>query len=577
MADLRSAAIGASAPEGHPPATIRTGRTLTELGGHSVSGPLGATSASVEHVFDTSCFEGTPPAGAAREEDWFDPAWLDQVPEPTDTGPPPMSPPPMSECAPSGWLALELDHGTVDPVGLSDAELIDAVIGFDRVCSWAGARQAVLLAEFARRRPSDHPLAANSDTPSRASEFAADEIGLALRLSRQTAVNRLVMAQTLIDELPATLAAWQAGTIDSLKARAITETSYLLPGELRGALEARVLPRAGTQTIAQLRAALARAVLVLDPEGAAERHHHRRADRRVVVSPDEDGMASLWALLSAPDATAAYQRLCALARGLGSDDPRGMDARRADLLVDLLTGRRCAATADCPDPHCDGDCTDPDRPSPDHPDDPTETAPTDDRAGGSATSHTEPAASLSGHCCGPRRGTGPGKPLVSVVVPITTLLGLDDYPGELVGHGPIPAGVAREIAAQGTWRRLLTDPASGTLLDYGRTTYTPPAGLADFVRARDLRCRFPTCGQPATTADLDHTIPYPDGPTSEHNLHASCRRHHRLKTHTPGWDVDQHPDGRITWTTPTGHIHTSHPHDYRPDPHPPPDDDPPPF
>ncbi len=484
----------------------------------------------------------------------------------------------MSECAPSGWLALELDHSTADPAGLSDAALIDTIIGFDRTASWALARQARLLAEFAQRRPGDHPLAARCDTPSRASEFAPDEIGVALRLSRTTAANRLVMAETLIADLPGTLAAWQAGTIDSLKARAITETSYLLPREQRGALEARVLPRAGQQTIAQLRAALARAVLVLDPEGAAERHHYRRADRRVVVSPDQDGMASLWALLSAPDATAAYQRLCELARGLGSDDPRGMDARRADLLVDLLTGRRCGATGDCPDPQCDGDC-----PGSNCPDDstgtaPTGTAPTDAMARGSATPHTEPAATGSnGHRCGPSRGTSPRKPLVSVIVPITTLLGLDDYPSELVGHGPIPAGLAREIAAQGTWRRLLTDPASGTLLDYGRTTYTPPTGLADFVRARDLRCRFPTCGQPAATADLDHTIPYPDGATSEHNLHASCRRHHRLKTHSPGWDVDQHPDGRIIWTDPTGHTHTSHPHDYRPDPHPPPDEDPPPF
>jgi hypothetical protein len=273
-------------------------------------------------VFDTVDAEEAPPAGALRDDDWFDPAWLDQTPEPPDT-----DHPPISECAPSGWLALELDHSTADPAGLSDATLIDTVIGFDRVASWASARQARLLAEFARRRPGDHPLATRCDTPSRVSEFAPDEIGLALRLSRTTAVNRLVMAEVLIADLPGTLAAWQAGTIDSLKARAITETSYLLPGELRGALEARVLPRAAQQTIAQLRAALARAVLVLDPEGAAERHHHRRADRRVVVSPDEDGMASLWALLSAPDATAAYQRLCELVRGLGSDDPRGMDAR----------------------------------------------------------------------------------------------------------------------------------------------------------------------------------------------------------------------------------------------------------
>jgi len=522
-------------------------------------------------VFDTLDSEGAPLTGASSAEDWFDPVWLDQAPEPPDA-----DQPPMSQCVPSGWLALELDQSCADPAGLSDAELIDAVIGFDHVASWALARQTRLLAEFVRRRPGDHPLAARCDTPSPASEFAPDEIGLALRLSRTTATGRLVMAQTLVADLPGTLAAWQAGTIDTLKARAITEASYLLPREQRGALEARVLPRAKTQTIAQLRAALARAVLAIDPHGAQDRHERRRQDRRVVVSPDEEGMATLWALLSAPDATAAYQRLCGLARSLGADDPRGMDARRADLLAELLTGRRCAATGNCMNEDCLGDCNSGDCNSGDcnSGDCNSTEGPSNDSSGAAASPAPDPPAG-HGHRCAPT--AGPGKPLVSVIVPITMLLGLDEQPGELLGHGPIPAGLAREIAAEGTWRRLLTDPVSGTLLDYGRTTYTPPAGLADFVRARDLHCRFPICGQRAATADLDHTVPYPDGETSEHNLHASCRHHHRLKTHTTSWDIDQHPDGRITWTTPTGHTHTSHPHNYQPDPHPPPGAEPPPF
>jgi len=544
-------------------------------------------------VFDDVGSGEAPLSSAPYEEDWFDPAWLDQAPELPDT-----TQPPVSECAPSGWLALELDQGCSDPAGLSDAELIDAVMGFDRIASWASARQARLLAEFARRRPGDHPLAARCGTPSRASEFAPDEIGLALRLSRTAATGRLVMAEILVVDLPGTLSAWQAGTIDTLKARAITETSYLLPREQRGALEARVLPRAGQQTITQLRKALARAVLAIDPQGAQERYEQRRQDRRVVVSPDEEGMATLWALLSAPDATAAYQRLCELARNLGADDPRGMDARRADLLAELLTGRRCAATGTCVNEDCPGDCDSTDGPGDDpsgaatspalDPADRTHTATPAPPTGTQRTGCADPAC--HGHRYDPTSATGPGKPLVSVIVPITMLLGLDEQPGELVGHGPIPAGLAREIAAEGTWRRLLTDPASGTLLDYGRTTYTPPAGLADFVRARDLFCRFPTCGQRAATADLDHTIPYqPDGTTSNHNLHAGCRRHHRLKTHTTSWNIDQHPDGRITWTTPTGHTHTSHPHNYQPDPcfppkvvtpetgADPPEPDPPPF
>ncbi len=173
------------------------------------------------------------------------------------------------------------------------------------------------------------------------------------------------------------------------------------------------------------------------------------------------------------------------------------------------------------------------------------------------------------------------------------LLGLDEQPAELAGYGPIPASLAREIAAEGTWRRLLTDPVSGTLLDYGRTTYISPVGLADFVRARDVYCRFATCQQRAATADLDHTITYEagSGSISEHNLHASCRQHHRLKTHASGWNVEQHPDGRVTSTTPAGHKYTSWPYGYHTDPkpqliagggsvgagHDPPDPDPHPF
>jgi len=491
---------------------------------------------------------------------------------------------------------------------LSDTDLIDAVIGFDRIASWAGARQVTLLAEFARRRPGDSPPPTRSDTPARYSGYGPDEVALALRLSRTTATGRVMLARTLVADLPGTLAAWEAGTIDVLKVRAITEVSYPLTAEQRGALEARVLPRAGEQTLSQLRAALARAVLAIDPDGAEDRYRRRRQDRRVVVCPDEEGMASLWALLSAPDATAAYQRLCDLARGLGAADPRGMDARRADLLVELLTGRRCAAPGSCVDEDCDCPSNTDYLSDGDRTAGPTDPAPADPPSADPPSAYTDNAvfASTAGRDAASRdradrpsqscdatsgRGCGPGKPLVSVVVPITMLLGLDEQPGELVGYGPIPASLAREIAAEGTWRRLLTDPASGTLLDYGRRTYTPPDGLADFVRARDLYCRNPICGQRAATADLDHTVSWADGgTTSDRNLYAACRHDHRLKTFAPGWDVDQHPDGRITWTTPTGHTYTSYPHDYRTDlpaqpesdrpaqrAGPSPDDDPPPF
>ena len=148
----------------------------------------------------------------------------------------------------------------------------------------------------------------------------------------------------------------------------------------------------------------------------------------------------------------------------------------------------------------------------------------------------------------------PGKPLIQIVVPYSTLIGADDQPAELVGHGPVPASLAREVAVEGVWRRLVTDPLSGTLLDYGRATYHPPVGLADHVRARDVYCRAPGCRRRAADAELDHVVAWSDGGTTcENNLRSYCTGHHRLKTHAPGWRVRAHPDGSLTWTTPTGH------------------------
>jgi HNH endonuclease len=107
------------------------------------------------------------------------------------------------------------------------------------------------------------------------------------------------------------------------------------------------------------------------------------------------------------------------------------------------------------------------------------------------------------------------------------------------------------------------------VLDYGRTTYHPPAALADHVRTRDVHCRFPGCRRRAADAELDHTIPWAaGGETTAANLHALCLHHHLLKGHA-GWRITTHPDGRLTWTTPTGHRHTTAPHDYGPEPPPP--------
>jgi len=145
------------------------------------------------------------------------------------------------------------------------------------------------------------------------------------------------------------------------------------------------------------------------------------------------------------------------------------------------------------------------------------------------------------------------RPTVNVTIDLPTALGLAENPGQLAGYGPIPASVAREIAADGRWKRFITDPIKGTLIDYGRETYEPPQDLQDFLIARDRTCRFPGCRMPAHLGDLDHAIPWEKGgTTSSENLGALCRRHHNLKTHSD-WKLINQPDGACLWISPAGH------------------------
>ena len=124
----------------------------------------------------------------------------------------------------------------------------------------------------------------------------------------------------------------------------------------------------------------------------------------------------------------------------------------------------------------------------------------------------------------------------------------------------VPALTAWALATGGTWRRLVTDPASGVVIDVGRTRYRPPAGLADLVRARDRACVFPTCQTPAERCDIDHLTAWSQGgTTSLDNLATLCEAHHRLK-HTPGWALTRdQASGILSWHTPDKTVYQRHP------------------
>ncbi len=354
-------------------------------------------------------------------------------------------------------------------------------------------------------------------SPREADEFIACEIAAALTWTRQAAETQLGLAWSLTCRIPAVHAALTAGAIDLAKARVFDRETNPLPQGAARAVCDQILPDAPQLTTGQLRAKLQRLVLTVDPDAARVREAEAVTRRRVLAGLDFDGTVSINVLgLPAPRATAAMERIDAIADAARRNgDLRTIDQLRADTVLDLLDG------------------------------------------------------TLTGPTPGPRKG------VIELTVPLTTLMGLADEPGELAGWGPIAADITRDLADQHhnvTWRYRVTD-AHGHLVGAG-TTRRPTTRMDTFVRTRDRTCRFPGCRRRATRTDLDHTIPYTeDGPTHPANLGALCRTHHRTK-HEGGWTLVQGQPGVFHWTSPHGHHYTVKPEtpggaDPRPPPDPP--------
>ena len=393
----------------------------------------------------------------------------------------------------------------VQPAALSAAERIDTLAGLARIRAWADAQEQHLLAAMAE--PGDPPRALR-DPVALDKQFVREEIACALRLAPSTVNARLHLAGELVRRLPDTLAALERGVIGLPYARCLAEAVGPLSGDAATLVERRVLPRAGLQTMRAFRESVARAVISVDPRTADEQHHDAAADRRVESRMLDHGMGSVHAELTADATQAIMMRVQAAADALADADAqtggerRTADQLRADAFVALLTGQELDL-----------------------------------------------------------RATWQGRrPTVQVSVGLSTLLGLDDEPGELDGYGPVPPALARRLAADpsGTWRRLVTDRWGG-VIDVGRDAYSPPRDLAEHAIARDLVCRYPGCRRRARRCEIDHQTPWGEGGrTDACNLECLCSRHHHLK-HEAGWAVSGNPDGELTWISPTGHSYLDPP------------------
>ncbi len=413
--------------------------------------------------------------------------------------------------APGPALATRLSGLT--PADVDDVALVEAAAACERLSSWALAAQAGFVNELRRRRDSQGRGA-----------YVGDEVAARLATSRAGGEAKVGYALSL-EQLPQVWDALSAGTIDLRRSRVLCDELLAIPEEARPAVTATVLDGAEIRTAEQLRARVRRAALRLDPDAAGRAHRRARADRHVELHPVHDGMAWLHAFLPAHEAVAVHTALTAIADAQDPDDPRPMDARRADALVDTVTRWLDAGT------------------TPDGTELPTRQ----------------------------RR-----RPHLAVTASATTLVGLDDEPCELAGYGPISAAMAREIAAAATWTPLLLDAETGNLAARGHRTYRPSSAQTHWIVDRDRMCTFPGCRVPASRCDIDHNTPFdPSRPAEDQTvadaMDAKCRHHHRLKT-VGGWSTSRDPVSGVTeWAAPTGHRYLNAQDDQ------PPPDAPPPF
>jgi hypothetical protein len=455
--------------------------------------------------------------------------------------------------APDATLAALADAASRDGqlAELDDDELIGVMRAWQRLEAWCASGMLTAVAELARRRPADGTAPAPPrQFPAQLSEFVGDEIAAATALTARTAGLCQDLALDLALRLPGTARALHCGIIDRAKARLIAEATRILPDEQARAAEAQVLPQAGQQTTGQLRAALARAVLAIDPEAATRRREEAQKDPRVRRWQEDAGTAALAGYgLPPADVLAADQRLTNRARVLrDAGRPGTLEELRARVYLDLLLDRDSA---------------------------PARTPGQAGPAGPDQTAKTSqpPAAQLT------------------LIVPLATLAGATSEPGHIDGFGPIDPSVARDLATQAAnhpaSRLCLTvTDTDGRLIGHGclpgrppnlaqaasgsftitinplargscdhrhqEPGYQPSRQLRHLINARTSTCSAPGCQRPAARCDLDHTTPYDQGGrTCECNLAPLCRHHHRCKQ-ADGWRLEQISPGVMRWITPAG-------------------------
>jgi hypothetical protein len=419
----------------------------------------------------------------------------------------------------------------------SDVELVAAIEDGVRQEAIAGARRMAAIAELTRRRVDDgdgeRVLWAFDPWDSAAAEVAA-----AMAIGSRRASGQMRIAEALRDHLPQVAALYGKGAVSSRLVSTITWGTRLVQGDEAWAnIDAAIAERAvNWERLSEdkLRAAVDVQVARYDPDAQRRTEVATRGRDFVIGACDDDAeTVSVWGRLLAPAAEVMRQRVAAMVNGLCADDPRSAGERRSDA-AGAIADRNDTLACRCGSPDCPTAGVKPqshvvirviaDQSAVD------EATKMTEAAVDSATE--EPAAAASAKQRPPA-------------------------PALLLGRGVLPNALLAEAIRNGAAIKPIRIPGAEP-----ESRYRPSNELAEFVRMRDLFCRFPGCDVPADRCDLDHVRPWPWGPTHASNLNCKCRNHHLMKTFWTGiggWADEQLPDGTVIWTAPSGKTYTTHP------------------
>src|SRR6478736_6337763 len=394
--------------------------------------------------------------------------------------------------------AMIADLATLN-TNTTDKERIDALTALERLKSALTAAQARFTDEFAVSQRAS--LVENGADARDARRSVCAQVALARRDSPHKGSRHVGLAHTLVHEMPGVLRALERGETSEWRATVIARETAHLDKEQRAQIDTAIADQLGgwgdARTERETRAWAQR----LDPHGAADRAGKAATDRRVSIRPAPDCMSYLTALLPVKEGVAVFGELHrrAMTAACDPDDHRSKGQVMADELVTrVLT------------------------PNPGEP--------------------AQPAIELH------------------LVMTDRTLADADTEPAQLVGYGPIPAPVARDLVKSDdrtkVWvRRVYTDPQTGDLVNTGARRREFPQVARMFLTARDQTCRTPFCGAPIRHAD--HALAVAKGgETDLRNGNGRCESCNLTKD-LAGWTTEIRADGTIVTTTPTGHRHTS--------------------